>query len=391
MTYVKPCPSMAAHDRHIWHEHDGVGGTPWECPGKDAAPEPLVTSPRWRVGRSVGRTIYLNDNLVGMMDDREMAGHVVESLNEVETVPATATAIAAEIPPRPPITAEMRMDALREEVKAAGETADFWHRTWVTASRECEDARAENVEIREKLAAAERERDEGNGLIGSQTAEEGWHAAATRALRAERDEWQERCVEARAGISRTAAQLAEAMRKLATHQAYVEAHIERNVAVIAEREEAISQIAVLRQEIEGWDREVHHLREQNDGLAAALNGAAEKQAELESKATDLRRQFEDALGQRDIWKERAEEAETKLARAERMADEALMGLSAQNTLMGQWKTRAEHAEAWVEDARMGINAALTMIDGGQTDAARERLRAIVPLMVWRAPNASRPE
>jgi hypothetical protein len=34
----------------------------------------------WRVGRSVGRTIYLNDELVGLMDTRELAARVVAAL-----------------------------------------------------------------------------------------------------------------------------------------------------------------------------------------------------------------------------------------------------------------------------------------------------------------------
>lgn len=35
----------------------------------------------WRVGRHVGRTIYRNDQLVGLMDTPELADQVVKALN----------------------------------------------------------------------------------------------------------------------------------------------------------------------------------------------------------------------------------------------------------------------------------------------------------------------
>lgn len=38
-------------------------------------------SERWRVGRSVGRTIYIGDRLVGLMDTPELAQQVVDAVN----------------------------------------------------------------------------------------------------------------------------------------------------------------------------------------------------------------------------------------------------------------------------------------------------------------------
>lgn len=40
----------------------------------------------WRVGRRVGRTIYRDDVLVGMMDTAEDAALVVEGMNAAERV-----------------------------------------------------------------------------------------------------------------------------------------------------------------------------------------------------------------------------------------------------------------------------------------------------------------
>lgn len=42
---------------------------------------------RWRVGRSIGRTIYLDDQVVGMMDTAALAARVVEALNAYEPDP----------------------------------------------------------------------------------------------------------------------------------------------------------------------------------------------------------------------------------------------------------------------------------------------------------------
>lgn len=36
---------------------------------------------RWRVGRTVGRTIYVGDRLIGLMDTPELAQQVVEAVN----------------------------------------------------------------------------------------------------------------------------------------------------------------------------------------------------------------------------------------------------------------------------------------------------------------------
>jgi hypothetical protein len=41
-------------------------------------------SERWRVGRSVGRTIYIGDELIGLMDTPELAQQVVEAVNELD-------------------------------------------------------------------------------------------------------------------------------------------------------------------------------------------------------------------------------------------------------------------------------------------------------------------
>lgn len=37
----------------------------------------------WRAGRSVGRTLYLDDKLVGLVDTAELAAEIVETMNRV--------------------------------------------------------------------------------------------------------------------------------------------------------------------------------------------------------------------------------------------------------------------------------------------------------------------
>jgi len=48
----------------------------------DQAPATTPTT-RWRVGRKVGRTLYLDDVLVGMLDTPELAAKAVAALNGV--------------------------------------------------------------------------------------------------------------------------------------------------------------------------------------------------------------------------------------------------------------------------------------------------------------------
>lgn len=44
----------------------------------------------WRVGRTVGRTIYLNDALVGVMDTPELAAQAVAALESHDTADYSA-------------------------------------------------------------------------------------------------------------------------------------------------------------------------------------------------------------------------------------------------------------------------------------------------------------
>lgn len=40
-----------------------------------------ATAPRWRVGRTLGRTLYVDDKCVGMVDTPELAAAIVEAMN----------------------------------------------------------------------------------------------------------------------------------------------------------------------------------------------------------------------------------------------------------------------------------------------------------------------
>jgi hypothetical protein len=53
-----------------------------------------VNEPSWRVGREVGRTLYLNETLVGLMDTPDLAAAVVAVMNaQVADAPAAAQAL----------------------------------------------------------------------------------------------------------------------------------------------------------------------------------------------------------------------------------------------------------------------------------------------------------
>jgi hypothetical protein len=44
-------------------------------------------SPRWRVGRSLGRTLYLDDKVIGMVDTPELAARIVAAMNRATGAP----------------------------------------------------------------------------------------------------------------------------------------------------------------------------------------------------------------------------------------------------------------------------------------------------------------
>jgi hypothetical protein len=55
-----------------------------------------VTTPTYRVGRHLGRTIYRHNQLIGVMDTPEDGRLVVDALNAAERIPATIAALAAD-------------------------------------------------------------------------------------------------------------------------------------------------------------------------------------------------------------------------------------------------------------------------------------------------------
>jgi hypothetical protein len=44
---------------------------------------PASGAPIFRVGRKLGRTVYVNETLIGIMESREWAKIVVEALNHI--------------------------------------------------------------------------------------------------------------------------------------------------------------------------------------------------------------------------------------------------------------------------------------------------------------------
>jgi hypothetical protein len=53
-----------------------------------------MTELRWRTGRKVGRTVYLDDKLVGLMDTVDLAEFFVSLANRFDQVKAEAAAKA---------------------------------------------------------------------------------------------------------------------------------------------------------------------------------------------------------------------------------------------------------------------------------------------------------
>lgn len=71
---------------------------------------------KWRVGTKVGRTIYIDDQLVGMMDTPELARQVVDAVSMVDRL-AEALRKALDSPVFSVMTDE-EMDAFEAELHA---------------------------------------------------------------------------------------------------------------------------------------------------------------------------------------------------------------------------------------------------------------------------------
>ena len=46
-----------------------------------------MSEPKWRVGRTLGRTLYLNGQCVGMVDTKELATDIVDRMNGPQPPP----------------------------------------------------------------------------------------------------------------------------------------------------------------------------------------------------------------------------------------------------------------------------------------------------------------
>jgi hypothetical protein len=82
-----------------------------------------MTNPRWRVGRKLGRTLYRDDQVVGMVDTPEIAAEIVAAMNLAEHNAKAAGWVAQDNPslvpiPRPPsvtLTADQADELIGEK------------------------------------------------------------------------------------------------------------------------------------------------------------------------------------------------------------------------------------------------------------------------------------
>lgn len=82
-----------------------------------------MSGPLWRVGTKLGRTLYIGDELVGMMDEAGMAAKIVEAMNDQmrrSWARAEAASKPAPAPPGPTVTLferVQRLEAFVEELR----------------------------------------------------------------------------------------------------------------------------------------------------------------------------------------------------------------------------------------------------------------------------------
>ncbi len=84
---------------------------------------------RYRVGRSLGRTLYRDDELIGLLDDKDVAKHIAEVLNHFDVMQGIVAQASRE-----------RDEAL-EEADAAGRVAERAIADATRVKRERDEAR----------------------------------------------------------------------------------------------------------------------------------------------------------------------------------------------------------------------------------------------------------
>lgn len=133
-----------------------------------------MTTGRWRVGTKLGRTLYLDDQCVGMLDTPELAAKVVvamesearcaERLAAVEKQRddlalvamgrASAQSFYAEVEGRK--AAEARCAELAKRCEALDDTCAAAQHARDAAQTRCAELESELAELRERVAKADR-------------------------------------------------------------------------------------------------------------------------------------------------------------------------------------------------------------------------------------------
>ena len=91
----------------------------------------------WRVGRKLGRTLYLDDECVGMVDSPELAEEIVEAMEHLRLMRVTYERSLSSGPPEPsrPLSSSLE--------KAARRLVDVWEagvKTSILEENEARDA-----------------------------------------------------------------------------------------------------------------------------------------------------------------------------------------------------------------------------------------------------------
>ncbi len=84
---------------------------------------------RYRVGRSLGRTLYRDDELIGLLDDRDVAKHIVDVLNHFDVMQGIVAQASRE------------RDEAIQEADAAGRVAERAIADATRVKRERDEAR----------------------------------------------------------------------------------------------------------------------------------------------------------------------------------------------------------------------------------------------------------
>ncbi len=96
-TTAAPGPMSECHDAPCRPSGGSVSPSDGARVGQGGSEAQTGAQGRWRVGRSLGRTLYRDDELVGLLDSKDVAKHIADVLNHFDVMAGVVAQASREL------------------------------------------------------------------------------------------------------------------------------------------------------------------------------------------------------------------------------------------------------------------------------------------------------